>query len=412
MGPSRGCHSTGRRAKRRSRPTLAVLSLYRASLVAPDSVAMRYFDGTVTYGALDAMSDAFAVWLAEAGVSRGDRVGLILQNTPAFVIGLIAAWKLGATAVPGNSMYRAAELTKLFGDYAPLVVVCHEGQFEAVREGLAAAAKSASVVTASADAFQSRADGRVIRDRAQTPEGATDFEAALAAFGGRAPPLLEVDGEEVGMLLYTSGTTGEPKGVMLRHSSMAFSSQVIRDWCGLGSRTNILAIAPLFHVTGVICHIGAALISRGAMTLHYRFEPSLVLDAIRAPAHFHHTSITAFNALMSSPYARNDFEDFDVICSGGAPIAPALANAFFQRFGRQDLAVLRHDRDDVARSPLPHRRRPASRRRERRLGHRRAGLRNRSDHRGRRRSPAAGRRSGGDLDARPADHGRVLEQAE
>ncbi len=123
---------------------------------------------------------------------------------------------------------------------------------------------------------------------------------------------------------------------MLRHSAMAFTSQIFRDWAPVPRSAMVLGIAPLFHITGIIAHIGVAFSARGTLILHYRFEPSLVLDVIRErrPA-FTGGAITAFNALMNAPgVSAEDFTSFDGLMSGGAPIAPALADAVEAKLGQ------------------------------------------------------------------------------
>ncbi len=313
-----------------------MLSLFRAALADPSAPALIYFDGEISYGELDAMSDALAVWLAEAGVSAGDRVTIILQNTPHFVIAMVAAWKLGAIPTPANPMYRRDELAKLFADSTPAVVVAHDDHAPTALEGLEKAGLAARVLSVSAHDFQTRDEPRVLPGRRQTPDGATDFLAAIRAHDAAGPPPHTPAPDDLGLLLYTSGTTGQPKGAMLRHSGMAFTSQIFRDWAPVPPGSVILGIAPLFHITGIIAHVGVAFSARCPLILHYRFESSLVLDVIRErrPT-FTGGAITAFNALMNAPgVGLEDFVSFAGLMSGGAPIAPALADAIEAKLGQ------------------------------------------------------------------------------
>jgi long-chain acyl-CoA synthetase len=313
-----------------------MLSLYRAALSDPDAPALIYFDGQITYGELDAMTDALACWLLAAGVKAGDRVTIILQNTPHFVVAMVAAWKIGAIPMPANPMYRRDELAKLFADSTPAVVVAHDDTAAIALEGLQKAGLKAHVLSASAHDFQTRDEERVMPGRRPTPAGATDFLEAIRAHQGEAPPAHASNPDELGLLLYTSGTTGQPKGAMLRHSSMAFTSQIFREWAPVSTAARILGIAPLFHITGIIAHVGVAFSSRSALILHYRFDPSLVLDVIREQRpSFTGGAITAFNALMNAPgVGPEDFVSFDGLMSGGAPIAPALADAIAEKLGQ------------------------------------------------------------------------------
>src|SRR5689334_4425293 len=100
------------------------LDAFRAAVRrAGTSPAGRYFDGCLTYLDLDSASNALAAMLDARGVGPGDRVVLYLQNMPGFVIGLLAAWKLGAIPVPANPMYRRRELALLFADCCPAALI-------------------------------------------------------------------------------------------------------------------------------------------------------------------------------------------------------------------------------------------------------------------------------------------------
>ena len=313
-----------------------MLSFYRAAAADRGAPALVYFDGELNHGAVEDLSDALAAWLAAREVEPGDRVSIILQNTPHFVIAMVAAWKLGAIPVPANPMYRQGELAKLFADCAPAAIIAHDDHAPIVLEALGQIGQSAAVLSVSAHDFQSRDDARVLPGRRAAPESATDFLAATAAHAGERPPTVEVRSEDLGLLLYTSGTTGQPKGAMIRHDSLAFNAQIYREWCPIPPGSRILGIAPLFHITGIVGHVGAALSAKAPLILHYRFEPSLVLDVIRErrPT-FTVGAITAFNALMNAPgVSAEDFASFDGLYSGGAPIAPALADAIQERLGQ------------------------------------------------------------------------------
>jgi long-chain acyl-CoA synthetase len=324
-------------------PTLSpehgdMLGLFRSALANPAATALIYFDGEMSYGELDAHSDALAAWLAARGVGRGDRVSIILQNTPHFVIAMVAAWKLGAAPMPANPMYRRDELAKLFADGTPKAVIAHDDHVPTVLEGLEKAGLAAAVVSASCHDFQTRDDARVLSERRVPPSGAADFLSLLRDHAGQSPPALTpaLSPDEMGLLLYTSGTTGQPKGAMLRHASLAFNSQVYRDWCPLPAGSSILGIAPLFHITGIVGHIGAAFSAASPLILHYRFEPSMVLDIIRERRPTMTVgAITVFNALMNAPgVSAADFASLDGLYSGGAPIAPALADAIQAALGQ------------------------------------------------------------------------------
>ncbi|QBR01874.1 class I adenylate-forming enzyme family protein [Paraburkholderia pallida] len=337
------------------------LSLFRAAVErAPQLAALLYFDGALTYAELDAQSSALACAWLERGCARGDRIAIYLQNVPQFVIALVAAWKIGAIAVPINPMNRARELRVLLADCGARVLVCHASLHEEVvrpllaEEACLAAERAASgeaiikpiVMTTSALDYQRRNDERLFagmaRPNAAAAMAATanqpdaeDLSTVIAAYLSRKPPAIELRSDDVAMLVYTSGTTGVPKGAMNTHGNVAFNAQVYRDWTGLREGAPILGLAPLFHITGLVGHIAAAFICAAPLVLAFRFEPGVMLDAIAEhQPEFTIGAITAFIALMNHPQAtRAHFASLRRIYSGGAPIPPSVIEAFRTRFG-------------------------------------------------------------------------------
>lgn len=308
---------------------------HAAAARAPGRPALHYFDHSLSYADLDRLSDAFAAALREAGFGPGDRLALILQNVPQFVIALLGGWKAGGIVVPINPMNQARELALLFGDCTPKAAVIHEGTLPAI-DALPAELRPALLLGVSPRALQTADDPRLFRDLPATlPAGLTAFEGFLE--GGRGRPLSPVSfsADDTAFLVYTSGTTGPPKGAMNTHGNVAFNAQTYRDWIGLEEGAPILALAPLFHITGLIGHIAAAFLTASPLILTYRFEAGVMLDAIavREP-HFTIGAITAFIALMNHPAATSrSFASLKKLYSGGAPVPPAVVEAFRDKFG-------------------------------------------------------------------------------
>jgi long-chain acyl-CoA synthetase len=310
---------------------LTALDLFRA--VPTEAPAVFYFDSTLSYGEVDRLSDRLAAGLAAKGVGRGDRIAIILQNTPAFVIGTVAVWKLGAIVVCLNPMYRAPELVKLFSDCGPKAVVCHDDHWTTVASAANGAVDPELIFWTSGREFQTRDDPRVLTERKTAPK---DRALAKLLTHGGAPPYAALDSNDVGLLLYTSGTTGAPKGAMLTHHNLVANALACRDHFGLTGASRIFGVAPLFHVTGFELQLVAAFAAGASQVLAFRFQPGVVLDAfLEHRPTFIIGAITAFIALMNAPEATPDhFASFAHLYSGGAPIAPAVIEAFGRRFGR------------------------------------------------------------------------------
>ncbi len=313
------------------------LSLFRAAVArAAEQPALQYFDATLSYGEVDALSDALAMALIEGGVRRADRVALYLQNVPQFVIGLVAAWKAGAIAVSINPMNRERELGLLLGDCKPAAILAHESAFHDTLSKVLQEHPVPLVITTSELEFQSRQDPRLFASSAHhRPVTTIDFMECTDRHRGEKPPGVDFNPEDVAMLVYTSGTTGLPKGAMISHGNIAFTAQVYRDWMELPEQAGVLGIAPLFHITGLIGHIALSFLLAGPLTLAYRFEAGVVLDAIAEHRpYFTIGAITALIALMNHPSATAEsLSSLKEIYSGGAPIAPAVIEQFEKKFG-------------------------------------------------------------------------------
>lgn len=316
------------------------LAMFRAAVArAADTPAIHYFDATTTWGEVDAESDALAAALCERGIAVGDRVALYLQNVPAFMIAMIAAWKTGAIVVPVNPMNREREIGLLLTDARPKALICHDTLHRDVILNLPDEQRGLVppiILTTSPKDRQTRNDPRLFRDVEKVAmPGADDLDAVIQAHMGRAPPVRPIRPDDIAYLVYTSGTTGLPKGATNTHRNIAYNAQVYRDWVQLQDGVGVLGVAPLFHITGLVGHLLVAIITAGPVTLAYRFEPGVMLDAAAEwKPGFTVGAITALMAMMNHPEATEaNLASLTKVYSGGAPIAPPVADAFRAKFG-------------------------------------------------------------------------------
>ncbi|MDQ1011727.1 long-chain acyl-CoA synthetase [Streptomyces sp. V4I23] len=317
-------------------PPPTVVHSFRAAVArAPEHPALAYFDGRLSYRETDDLSDSVAAHLAERGVARGDRVALMLQNSPQFVIALLGAWKAGATVVPLNPMYKTAEVAHVLADSGATALICSDRAWEAYLRDCAAASSVRVVLTACELDLQTRHDERVLSfERAPLAEDADD----LLTVGRRrlpAPSGRELGAADVALISYTSGTSGTPKGAMNLHGGITYNAERQRTGHPVPEGACYFALAPLFHITGMVCQLAVCIANAGTLALAYRFEAGVVLDAFaeHRPAYTVGPS-TAFMALAAHPAAtREHFASFAVISSGGAPVPPALVEKFRAGFG-------------------------------------------------------------------------------
>ncbi|MFD8144305.1 AMP-binding protein [Streptomyces sp. NPDC059708] len=370
-------------------PPASVLDAFREAVArAPRRTALAYFDGRVGYAEADALSDSLAGYLAGRGVRRGDRVAVMLQNTPHFVLAVLAVWKAGAVVVPVNPMYKSAETRHVLGDSGAVALVCEAGAWDGYLAEAVRGTAVRAVVTARATDFQTRDDPRVFPAPAPAAGGsrcaepsptrpstvpASDAGAAegprgsapdpapqtppatagrcplaglesrpepvdlltVARQGRPAPPDPGLGACDIALVSYTSGTSGTPKGAMNPHGAITYNA--VRQVTGhpIAEGAGYFALAPLFHITGLVCELTACLVNAGTLVLAHRFDAGTVLDAFleHRPAYTIGPA-TAFTALAAHPAAtREHFASFRVISSGGAPLPPALVARLRADFG-------------------------------------------------------------------------------
>ncbi|MCX4879705.1 class I adenylate-forming enzyme family protein [Streptomyces sp. NBC_00847] len=312
-----------------------VHALRRSVAEAPDRALLTYFDGRLSYREADELSDAVAGHLAARGLERGDRVAILLQNSPHFVLALLGAWKAGAIVVPVNPMYKAGEVGHVLRDGEVTALVCFDRAWESYLRDAAADSSVRIVLTACELDFQTRDDARVLAfERLPQADDADDL-VAVARTGHKAPEGRDPGPSDIALISYTSGTSGTPKGATNTHGNIMFNAERQRTGLALPDAPVYYAMAPLFHITGMVCQLGACLNSAGTLVLTYRFEAGVVLDAFAE--HRPHYTVgpsTAFMALGAHPDATPDhFSSFVNISSGGAPVPPALVEKFRAGFG-------------------------------------------------------------------------------
>ncbi|MEC4574486.1 AMP-binding protein [Streptomyces virginiae] len=343
-------------------PPPTVLHAFReAAARAPERTALAYFDGRIGYAEADALSDSVAGHLAARGVRRGDRVAVMLQNTPHFVLCVLGAWKAGAVVVPLNPMYKAGEVGHVLRDSGAAALVCDGRAWtEYLREAVRGTAVR-SVLTASDRDFQTRDDPRIFGPGPHAPApvppsiphqqaGPSDDSAArparpagphtadlvtVARRGHRAPDGPDLTAADTALISYTSGTSGTPKGAMNPHGALTYNAVRQVTSHPIPEGAGYFALAPLFHITGMVCELAACFVNAGTLVIAHRFDAGAVLDAFleHRPAYTVGPA-TAFMALAAHPAVTADhFASFQVISSGGAPLPPALVERLRAAFG-------------------------------------------------------------------------------
>jgi len=309
------------------------LDMFLATVKAmPDSAAIYYFEQTMSYGELDRKSTALAAALKDRGVVRGDRVALYLQNIPQFLIGLYSIWKAGGIVVLCNPMFKQKELEYHLKDSGAKGLICLESLYDTVARGAVGNTPVQFVITTSELDFAGEGEQSPLLapSKKQRFAETLDMVELLSKFDGTAVELPTLTPTDVGFLTYTSGTTGLPKGAMNTHANIVFNATFYRDWMQLGKGDVVIGVAPFFHITGLIAHIGVAALAGLPIIMFYRFDPA---EMLRLTEKWHGTftvaSITVFIALMNSPDIKSrDTSSMKKLFSGGAPVSPSVVENF------------------------------------------------------------------------------------
>lgn len=272
----------------------------------PDAIALLDDGAPLTRGELDRDVDARCDELGRLGVSPGDRVGLHVQSTAPCVALCLAVWRLGAAVVWINPMYRDRELVHVLGDAQPQGVVTDD----------------VDVVTATASE----------RCWIRTPE-----HFASASGGERAtdPDVRTTVPDSPAMVVYTSGTTGPPKGAVVTHRNALEVVDRFGAAAAVDEHDVVLAMAPFFHITGAVLNLLISLVRGATLSVIGRFDPEAAVTAFRRDrVTFTVGSITAYNAMAQVPSAQpGSFASTRALYSGGAPIPPALVGRLEGVFG-------------------------------------------------------------------------------
>jgi long-chain acyl-CoA synthetase len=154
-------------------------------------------------------------------------------------------------------------------------------------------------------------------------------------YAGQKPPSVQVHGDDLAFLAYTSGTTGPPKGAMNSHANVRAVTTSFAELAGITPGDVVFALAPLFHITGAVVIGALALTERTSLVFTGRFTTDVAVDALREHGVTYTIgSITAFNAMMNSEYATAEhFSTIKTLFSGGAPVPPSTVARFQERFG-------------------------------------------------------------------------------
>jgi long-chain acyl-CoA synthetase len=282
---------------------------------APDSPAIRLGEIEFSYGELDDRSARLASWLREKGVEQGDRVGVMLPNVPEFPIAYYGVLRAGGIVVPMNVLLKRREIAFYLEDSGAKLLLAWHGFAEEACDGATGAGAEPIEVEPSA------------------------FAATLAALEP-TPGMADTAEDDTAVILYTSGTTGKPKGAELTHMNLFRNADVSsRTTCEIAGGDVVLGALPLFHSFGQTVGMNASLKVGACLTLVPRFDPAEALETMQRDGVTHFYGVpTMFGALLHHP-GREGFDTSSLrnCITGGASMPVEVLRGFEQAFGAKVL---------------------------------------------------------------------------
>ncbi len=279
-----------------------------------DRIALKLDDAELNYAMLNEGSARVAGMLHEKGFEVGDRVGIMLPNVPYFAVIYYGVLRAGGVVVPMNPLLKGREVAFYLSDPGAKILFAWHGFEEPATTG----------------AKEAGADLTLVKPG--------EFEQLVAA----AEPRREVvdrSEDDTAVILYTSGTTGTPKGAELTHSNLTNNVKVSMSLFDVGEGDVMLGALPLFHSFGQTCALNCTMAAGGTLTLIPRFDPEKALEIIqRDKVSIFEGVPTMFSAMLHAP----NKDDIDVSClrvcaSGGSAMPVEVLTQFEEQFGTKVL---------------------------------------------------------------------------
>jgi len=277
----------------------------------PDAPAVRLGEVELSYAELDERSARLATLLREKGLQQGDRVGVMLPNVPEFPVTYYGVLRAGGIVVPMNVLLKRREIAFYLEDSGAKLLLAWHGFAAEARDGAADAGAEPIEVEPAA------------------------FAAALAEHEPSADVAATAE-DDTAVILYTSGTTGKPKGAELTHANLARNAEVSsRTTCEIAAGDVVLGALPLFHSFGQTVAMNASLRVGACLTLVPKFDPGEALTTMQSDRVTHFYGVpTMYGALLHHPEReRFDTSSLRTCITGGASMPVEVLRGFEEAFG-------------------------------------------------------------------------------
>lgn len=292
--------------------------------------AYYFMDQTCTYAELDGAISKFASGLEKLGVKPGDHIALLLGNSPHFVISLYGALRLGVTVIPVNPIYTSDEIGYILNNGDVKVVIALDLAIPLVEKMHTFLPKIEHYVfceTSPTSSVESKI--KALSGSSKMKSFSTVLDSGNLTFKGP-----ELNDDDTAIILYTSGTTGKPKGAMLTHKNLYSNAKDVSEYLKINSDDKVVAVLPMFHVFCLTVALNAPLLSGATLLIAPKFSPREIFEGVKENQATVFAGVpTMYNFLLQYPDGNpEDLKSLRLCISGGASLPVALLKNFEQKF--------------------------------------------------------------------------------
>lgn len=304
--------------------------LHETAIKMGDKTAYYFMDQSSTYAELDGAVTKFADGLSKLGVKKGDHIALLLGNSPHFVIGLHGALRLGATVIPINPIYTPDEIGYIVNNGDVKAVVTLDLLVPLIEKMHQALPKVENYIICDTPQGQASEQDLSALSAFSKMKSFTQL-IALGDIGFKGPELEE---DDTAVILYTSGTTGKPKGAMLTHKNLYSNAKDVSDYLHMNENDRVITTLPMFHVFCLTVALNAPLMNGATILIDPKFSPKEIFRLAKKyePTVFAGVP-TMYNFLLQYEDGNpEDLKSLRLCISGGAAMPVALLHGFEKKF--------------------------------------------------------------------------------
>jgi long-chain acyl-CoA synthetase len=300
----------------------------------PEKTAIAYFEGEITYGELDALSDQFAAALVKLGVKKGDRVAVFLPNIPQFVIAYFGILKAGAVLTAISPLHKEREVEYQLSNSEAETIIALNPLYGIVANVWQKTTLRNVIVTSIGD-YASKTP--ILTSESEQKRNTYSFQELLKENVRAKPPRVSINPkEDLAALQYTGGTTGTSKAAMLTHMNLVSNTVMFAAWIkGEVAKETFLTALPLFHIYGMTTSMNVPIHLASKMVLLPRFDPLTALETIQK----HRVTVfcgvpNMYSVLLANPeLAIFDLTSIRVCISGASPLPLQVQKKFMGTTG-------------------------------------------------------------------------------